>query len=269
MRILLRFTDAILLMALAGPLAWVMFCSFNPEVLAGTPSEYLAVPSLDNYLSVIDEGILASAATSLLASLVAVFCGITVSLLVVIFGLLAGPPGVHALVSVASWRVLPATLFLLPQVFYLKQINTPPLISLILLSSLHLVPLMVLLITPVAIRSHLQYRESAHLDGASDSYYVVRIMLPHLSPTIVFTCCVGFLLIWSELFTASLVLTSRRQWTLPMFLSQYITSYSTLWGELYASAGMGIVSGILLAVCTGYVLRKAVFSQSSTGTGVT
>jgi ABC-type glycerol-3-phosphate transport system permease component len=170
-----------------------------------------------------------------------------------------GHRGNRLLVHVSSWRLLPAAIFVLPQVYVLKALPAlPPAACLVLLVALQLVPLNTLVVAPFAVRAHDRFHEVAMLDGASDLCYVTKILLPRISVPASFAFSITFLLAWTEFFTPAVLITSRKDWTLPIFLSQYITSYSTIWGELYASAAL--TAGLGLAISYGLSSGLRMFS---------
>lgn len=82
--------------------------------------------------------------------------------------------------------------------------------------------------------------EAAVIDGASQGYTFLRIILPLAVPALVITALFSFMTAWSEYLVAAVLLQNTNLFTLPIGLKQFQSNMEVAWG-LY-SAGAVIVS---------------------------
>lgn len=81
-----------------------------------------------------------------------------------------------------------------------------------------------------------ELEEAAIIDGASQWYIFVRIILPLSKPAIVVTALFSFMTAWNEFILAATFLSKETSFTLPVALQRYVGSYSTEWGHFAAGA---------------------------------
>ncbi|HQV33388.1 MAG TPA: ABC transporter permease subunit [Calditrichia bacterium] len=82
--------------------------------------------------------------------------------------------------------------------------------------------------------------EAAMIDGASQGYTFVKIILPLALPALAITALFSFMSAWSEYLVAAVLIQDTDLFTLPMGLKLFQSSMETSWG-LY-SAGAVVVS---------------------------
>jgi len=261
-RVFIRGTWVIVLTLFMSPILWILYCSFSASVLSGVPNSLSL--SIDNHVKVFQAGLPKAAMTTIVTSFIIASLSVGASLVFATCTVFRGRFGISILVNVAAWRLLPAAFFVLPQAYLIKALpSVSPLVGFVALVSVQLIPLSTLILAPFIIRAHSRFWEAARMDGASEWYYSVRILTPQVSVACIFAFSITFLLAWCELFTPSVLITSRDNWTLPIFLSQYITSYSTFWGELYAAAAQTAILGLALAAVFNFTLSKIIQSLSN------
>jgi arabinogalactan oligomer/maltooligosaccharide transport system permease protein len=88
--------------------------------------------------------------------------------------------------------------------------------------------------------------EAALIDGASQWYVFVRIVLPLARPALVVTALFSFMTAWNEFILAATFLGSERAFTLPVAMRGYVGDFSTEWGHF--AAGAIIVSVPVMAL---------------------
>ena len=76
--------------------------------------------------------------------------------------------------------------------------------------------------------------EAAWVDGASYFQAFILVILPLALPGIFSTAVIVFIMSWNEFLFASVIGTSTANKTLPVGISEFITSFDIRWGEIMA-----------------------------------
>ncbi len=79
--------------------------------------------------------------------------------------------------------------------------------------------------------------EAASIDGSSQWYTFVRIVLPLAAPALVITALFSFMAAWSEYLVAAVLIQDQQLFTLPLGLKMFQNAMETSWG-LYAAAAV-------------------------------
>lgn len=106
-----------------------------------------------------------------------------------------------------------------------------------------------------------ELREAAKIDGASDFYYVTRIMCPLVKPALLTVGIFNFTSMWNNALGAMLTLRDRELWTIPMALILNFTEqYSVRHEVMFAGV---ILTSIPLVIA--YCLCQKHFVSALTG----
>ena len=104
-----------------------------------------------------------------------------------------------------------------------------------------------ILLSPFVLRTHGRFGDQARMDQAGGGLYFRRVVLPSLASPLWLCLCITFMLSWAEYMYAGLLTVGRDVRTMPVLVGNYLTSYSTLWGAMYASVAIALVGSIVTA----------------------
>lgn len=88
--------------------------------------------------------------------------------------------------------------------------------------------------------------EAAWVDGASYLITFARVILPLALPGVFSVGVFVFVLSWNEYLFASVLITSGSLKTMPVGISEFITSFDVRWGEIMAMGTLATVPVVLL-----------------------
>ncbi len=98
--------------------------------------------------------------------------------------------------------------------------------------------------------------EAAWVDGASYLSTFVRIVLPLSLPGLFSVGIFVFVLSWNEFLFASIVMSSAEMKTIPVGISEFITSFDVRWGEIMAMGTLATIPVVVMfMVVQRYFLR--------------
>ena len=236
MRPIAKILVAILVMAWALPVLWVIFCSLNLDVLGGSPSAGDIILTTANFKALHDAAIADALLNSTLVAFGSALLGTSLAL-VVSFGLLCRTaPMLRTLMVLFSGRTVPPVAFLLPQYLLLRGIGLgSSRWGLLLVHAFAAMSLCIILISPFLLRLHAAFFELVQIDGATSYTYFRQILFPQLLPALLFSFTAAFMLSWSDFLFAGVFVVSQHARTLPVLISSFLTSYGTAWGPMYAA----------------------------------
>jgi ABC-type glycerol-3-phosphate transport system permease component len=107
--------------------------------------------------------------------------------------------------------------------------------------------------------------EAAWVDGASYFNTFVRIVLPLSLPGIFSVGIFVFVLSWNEFLFASIVMTSAEMKTIPVGISEFITSFDVRWGEIMAMGTLATVPVVVLFMMVQRYFLRGVLSGAVKG----
>lgn len=234
-----------------SPSAWVVICSLQPDLRGGVPESILSSWGLSHYRALANDGLFAALRNSLVVAVVSSLSA-TATACLLAFGLLCRQrPSVRSLLMLVSARLLPAVLFLLPQYIMIRQMGLIETRSGLALVHLFMnLSIALILLSPFVLRTHGRFAEQARLDHARGAFYFYRVMLPSIARPLWFCVCITFMLSWAEYMYAGLFTIGTDVRTVPVLVGNYLTSYSTLWGPMYASVAIAMSASIIIAVVT-------------------
>ena len=94
--------------------------------------------------------------------------------------------------------------------------------------------------------------EAAWVDGATYFQAFTRVILPLALPGIFSTAVIVFIMSWNEFLFASVIGTSTANKTLPVGISEFITSFDIRWGEIMA---LGTIATLPVVVIFTFIQR--------------
>ncbi|MCA6997587.1 carbohydrate ABC transporter permease [Dickeya solani] len=98
----------------------------------------------------------------------------------------------------------------------------------------------------------LSLEEAAAMDGAGLWRRLRYIVLPVCAPGLVATAIFTLIMAWNEFLFALLFLQTPQQFTLPLFIANFMTENQIYWGELM---GIGLLSSLPVLLVAGFVQR--------------
>jgi len=103
----------------------------------------------------------------------------------------------------------------------------------------------------------IEYEESAEIDGANAWQRFMHIAFPQSLPAVGALTIMSFLGIWDDYFWPSLILTSKKNWTLPIGIMTFKGEHSVQWNLLFAGTMISLAPVLII-----YVVFQKYFIQS-------
>lgn len=107
--------------------------------------------------------------------------------------------------------------------------------------------------------------EAAWVDGASYFETFVRIVLPLSLPGIFSVGIFVFVLSWNEFLFASIVMSSASMKTIPVGISEFVTSFDVRWGEIMAMGTLATVPVIIMFMMVQRYFLRGVLAGAVKG----
>ena len=105
-----------------------------------------------------------------------------------------------------------------------------------------------------------ELEEAAFVDGASRLWVLRKIVLPLTKPGIIAATIFIFIGAWNE-FTLAMFLTDSHTRTFPTTLGLFVTHTGILWGAMFATATIGVLPIVIIAL----LIRKHFVSALTLG----
>jgi multiple sugar transport system permease protein len=93
----------------------------------------------------------------------------------------------------------------------------------------------------------IELEEAAFVDGASRLWVLRKIVLPLVKPGIIAATIFIFIGAWNE-FTLAMFLTDSHTRTFPTTLGLFVTHTGILWGAMFATATLGVLPIVIIAL---------------------
>ena len=234
----------------ACPILWMVLQSLKNRIDAiAVPPRFLFVPTLANYLAVIESSGFRQA----------LFGSIVIGVSSVAIAILTGVPFAYAITRfqfrgreelghfILSTKMLPAVVIIVPFIQVYRQLGLLDTYVGVILAHV----LLSLAVVVWVMRGFFQalpreLEEAAVLDGASPMRAFLLIVLPLAAPGLVTVAALGLILSWNDLFFA-LTLTSLHVRTLPAFMgTEYVGFLAVDWGRLSAAGLLATLPVVLL-----------------------
>lgn len=240
MKLIQTYGILVLLTIIIGfPLYWMVSSSLKPgpELFTSPPNLIPKSLTLEWYREVI----LRSQAPQLFIN------SFVVATATMIINLVIAIPGAYSLTrfkylgrdlfffSTLSSYVFPAILLLVPLFLILSSLHLIDTLGGIILShTIITVPFSLWLMRSFFLTIPVELEEAALVDGSTYLGAFVRIVLPIAAPGALSTGLIAFIFSWNEFLFASVIATSSSTKTLPVGISEFITSFDIRWGEIMA-----------------------------------
>lgn len=259
---LISFASALLILF---PIIWLIFSSFKPSnELFGYPLTLLPEnPTLDHYVKVINDGFFTYVGNSFILAVVGTaitlaissMCGYALAvyrkevkytnLIFAIFLLGTLIPGETLVVSQFTvisalglynniWGVILPVVTTTTGIFMCRQfyLSTPD-----------------------------SFIEAARIDGASEFYIFLKIMLPLSKPTTITLTLFSFMWRWNDYILPLIVLTRQNKFTIQIAIRNYIGFNGVDWNSILAASVLSIIPiTILFMILQKYVVGSDVSS---------
>ena len=259
---LISFASALLILF---PIIWLIFSSFKPSnELFGYPLTLLPEnPTLDHYVKVINDGFFTYVGNSFILAVVGTaitlaissMCGYALAvyrkevkytnLIFAIFLLGTLIPGETLVVSQFTvisalglynniWGVILPVVTTTTGIFMYRQfyLSTPD-----------------------------SFIEAARIDGASEFYIFLKIMLPLSKPTTITLTLFSFMWRWNDYILPLIVLTRQNKFTIQIAIRNYIGFNGVDWNSILAASVLSIIPiTILFMILQKYVVGADVSS---------
>jgi multiple sugar transport system permease protein len=238
------------------PFAWMILSSFKTQVqIMQMPPKWIFTPTLKNYTDVLEgQDFIWYILNSFMIA-----AGSTLA------GLLFGLPAAYGIArskmhslgfTILVARIVPGITFLIPwfMIFSrLGMVDTLP--AVILAHMLVTMPFIVWVMIPFFEGIPGDLIEAARVDGCTEQYAFLRVVLPISGPGIITGSILAFVFSWNN-FMFSAILTGVHTKTLPVAIMTFISYSEVNWGGLMAAAVIITVPVLILAMATQrYIVR--------------
>jgi sorbitol/mannitol transport system permease protein len=241
-----------LCIAFSFPIFYMILTSFKHEMDV-IPPRLFFVPTLENYATVLNSGILPHILNSALITATTVLLCVLFGLpaaYAIVFGKLKKPDSVF--VWFLSTTLLPPVSVIMPVFLLFKYLH-------LLDTRLGMIAVYTGANIPIAvwmIRSFLkdiprELLEAADIDGASRVRSFFRILMPLARTGILTTALLVFIFVWNEFFFA-VNLTYVNASPIPVYMASYMTQEGLFWAKLSAISTVTVLPPLVL----GWISHK-------------
>lgn len=259
--------NVIVILAALFPIYWGLATSFKQrdEMFSLDPTLIPLQPTLDHYVTAINDGILFFAMNSALVS-----AGTLIISLVL--GILAGYALARfefrgkmvVLVIAVAIMSIPIASLLVPTYTFMGKlglINSR--MGLALLYSAYQVPLTMWIMYGYFNSIPAELENAAMIDGYSRLHAIIRVVVPLSWPGLIVASLFIVTFAWNDFVVALTVTSSEAVRTLPIFIYSYIGFTGREWGPLLAAAMLAMVPVLIL-----FIVFQKYFISGMTGGGV-
>ena len=248
------------------PFFWIFITSFKPgsEIYgAATAFRIIAVnPTLSNYATVIDKGILHSVYNSVIVSGITTLYVIIVASMsayiiarfqfkgkTLLMGLILG-------ISMFPQMIIVGPIF---NLFYdLNMLNS---YWITLAYSTITLPSAVWIMVAHFKQIPLSVEEAARIDGCSQWGTLWRVIFPMAAPGVFTTAIMTFIAAWNEYLLTSTINGEKAYQTVPVAINALRTQFTILWGEIAAATVLVIIPTLLIVL----LFQKQIVSGITSG----
>lgn len=252
--IVVLFLDVVVTVWVLFPIFWMFLSAFKKEEgMFSMPPRFIFVPTLFNYINLVERGAMLYFRNSLISSLSTVIIA-TVLGTMAGYGLARG--GFRQKKQIAWWiittRMAPIVAVLLPLFQIFKTVgllHTIP--GLVLGFTLFSLPFAIWMMMGFFREVPRELEEAAWVDGATKAQSFWYIALPMVKPGLVATAVLCFVFAWNDYLFAT-VLTSGATQTLPVVTAALQTMRGILWGQVMSMGTLIFVPVLIM----GIAIRK-------------
>ncbi len=261
-RVFLYIGVTVIVLWTLAPLAWLVISSISPHRELMDVSSWLPQhPTLKNYLNFFNlktqtgRSFLSSLRNSLIfASSVTVICLVASTLAAYALARLDFRGKKALVMSMLSTRMLPTVALIIPFfvliVYYLGSIVQlyDTRINLIILYTSFILGFDIWIMRGYLISIPKELEEAGLIDGLNHWGVMWKIILPLSAPGLVATGIFSFLLAWNEFLLALIFTRSNQAITLPLFIQQLGSQYTTAYEQVSTAGVMAAIPPIILAL---------------------
>ncbi len=230
------------------PFVWMMMSSMKTQVdIISWPPKFIFTPTMVNYERVfIEQDFLQYMKNSLIVSMTSVF-----------FSLVLGLPAAYSIarykqkklsVFILVARLMPGISFLMPWYIVFSRLHLmDSYVALILSHMLIALPLVVWVMAPYFDSVPRDLEEAAMVDGLTQQWAFVKILLPLSGPGVVTATTLSFIFSWNN-FMFSQVLSQQKTRTLPIAVYNFLSYVEVDWGAVMAAAVTIMAPAIVLTM---------------------
>lgn len=249
---LLYIVLIVFLVIIVFPFIWVLITSIKPgsEVFGdGAYNVFTNNPTLNNYRTILDKGIMVSIANSVIVST------ITMLYVVIIASLMAYAisrfnfKGKNVLLGlVLAVSMFPQMIIVGPVYNIFMALGWNNSYWVVLPYSTITLPLAVWIMVSHFKKIPISIEESAKIDGASPFKILWKIVFPLAAPGIFTAAIISFIAAWNEYLLTVTLNTNVSYHTVPVAISFLRTQFQILWGEVTAATIIVAVPTLILVL---------------------
>lgn len=243
------------------PVLWMAATAFKEpgEYVSATPSFFPSSLTLQHFESLLADGFLQRLGNTVIvafgATITSIFLGFMAAYALVRFHFSARLD-IAFLLLVLMVKLMPPIVVAIPLYGLLKSVALlDSLLGLVLVYQLYTLPFCIWMLLGFVRDVPLEIEEAAALDNANLMQRLWHIVLPLCLPGLVATSIFTLILCWNEFPFALLFLQKPSMFTLPLYISNFITENETFWGELM---GIGLLSSIPVLLFAGFIQKHLI-----------
>ncbi|WJV67728.1 carbohydrate ABC transporter permease [Pectobacteriaceae bacterium CE70] len=150
-------------------------------------------------------------------------------------------------------KMMPPIVVAIPLFSLLKTLHLlNSLAGLVLVYQVYTLPFCIWMLLSFIREIPLTLEEAAAMDGANLWRRLRYIVIPACAPGLVATAIFTLIIAWNEFLFALLYLQTPQQFTLPLFIANFMTENQVYWGELMS---IGLLSSLPVLLVAGFVQR--------------
>lgn len=244
--------------AILFPYLWVILSSFKLPADLTQPTKFIFSPVIDNWVTVLSEGVSQNFLTSLF-----------IGLITIIVSLLVGAPAAY---SISQYRtggratrfgilvsqMIPPAVMVVPLFFVAFQLKLNGTILPVIVAHLTFVlPVVTWFLISFFDAVPKELEEAAMIDGCSRFMAFRKIVLPQVLPGIGAAGIFGFVLSWNDMFYA-LILGGENTKTLPLAIVGYNTFRGVQLGEMSVAILVAVIPTLIFSFFVQKKLIKGI-----------
>lgn len=234
------------------PYIWVILSSFKQPLDINNPTKLFFIPTLDNWTTVLQAGILKN-----------FFISFIVGISTIAISLFVGAPAAYSMsrfktggkpfsLTILLSQMIPPAVMVIPLFFLGFQLKISGTIPLIVLGHLILIlPLVTWFMISFFADVPIELEDAAKIDGCTNLQAFIKIILPQVLPGVAAAGIFGFVLSWNDMFF-SLILGGNATKTLPIA----IVGYNTFRGVQLGEMSVAILTAVIPTLIFAFFIQK-------------
>ncbi len=231
------------------PIYWMLLTSVQPrhELMNYPPNFYTKQPTLQYWQFTFREAIpefFNSLVVAFFATAIAIVCGATSGYAFARYGI-----GGNTLPFwILSLKFFPPVVAIVPYFLMMRTLRLIDTHTAVIITHLIItIPFAVWMIKGFIQEVPRELEEAAMIDGCSQLDVIRIVTLPLIAPGLVVTALFCFIWSWND-FMFALILTRNKAITIPVAIAGMREAHGLMWGEVSATAALGTVPIIILAI---------------------